>query len=93
MTGVSGPRGATGPKAVLFGSTVISSKPNILNGSVTITDDSTIGAAVILDTTTLAADADFLNALLTQIGLDSNGNPVNPLLRAKLKLILQDLLG
>jgi hypothetical protein len=78
---------------VLFGSAFVSSKPNILNGTITITDENTIGADVTLNTTTLAADADFFNAFLTQIGLDSNGNPVNPLLRTKLKVILQDLLG
>jgi hypothetical protein len=78
---------------VLFGSAFVSSKPNILNGTITITDENTIGADVTLNTTTLAADADFFNAFLTQIGLDSNGNPVNPLLRTKLKVILKDLLG
>ena len=93
VTGSTGPRGATGPQAVIFGSTFVSSKPNILNGTITITDENVIGADVTLNTTTLAADADFFNSFLAQIGLDSNGNPVNSLLRAKLKLILQDLLG
>lgn len=93
VTGSTGPRGATGPQAVIFGSTFVSSKPNILNGTITITDENVIGADVTLNTTTLAADADFFNSFLTQIGLDSNGNPVNPLLRTKLKIILQDLLG
>jgi hypothetical protein len=92
LPGVSGARGATGPQAVLFGSTFVSSKPNILNGTITVTDENTLGADVTFNTTTLAADTDFFNALLTQIGLDSNGTPVNPLFRAKLKVILQDLL-
>jgi hypothetical protein len=77
---------------VLFGSAFVSSKPNILNGTITITDENTIGADVTLNTNTLAEDANFLDGFLAQIGLDSNGNPVNPLLRAKLKLILKDLL-
>lgn len=92
ITGATGPRGATGPQAVLFSSTFVSSKPNILNGTITITDENTIGADITLNTTTLAADADFFNSFLVQIGLDNNGNPVNPLLRAKLKVILEDLL-
>jgi hypothetical protein len=93
LRGPTGPRGATGPQAILQPRRFISSKPNILNGVITVTDENTVGANVTLNTAAIAADADFFNALLTQIGLNSDGNPVNPLFRAKLRIILQDLLG
>jgi hypothetical protein len=92
-TGPTGPRGATGPQVTLSGSNFISSRPNIITGNVTIVDNAVVGATVSLNTQNLAADANFTNALITQLGLNSSGQPVNPTLRAKFRALLLELLG
>ena len=92
-TGPTGLRGATGPQVTLSGSNFISSRPNIITGNVTIVDNTVVGATVSLNTQNLAADANFTNALITQLGLNSSGQPVNPTLRAKFHALLLELLG
>jgi len=92
-TGPTGPQGATGPQVTLSGSNFISSRPNIITGNVTIVDNTVVGATVSLNTQNLAADANFTNALITQLSLNSSGQPVNPTLRAKFRALLLELLG
>ena len=84
--------GPTGPKAVLAGSSIVSSKPSVLNGNVTA-NTTTVGANININTAAIASDNDFITALLTQLGLDANGQPVNATFRNNLRALLQEMLS
>jgi hypothetical protein len=84
--------GPTGPRAVLAGSSIASSKPAILNGNITTTTTQ-VGANISINTAAIARDADFTTALLAQLGLDASGQPINATLRNNLRALLQEMLG
>lgn len=92
VMGATGLMGPTGPKAVLAGSIIVSSKPAVLSGSVTA-NTTTIGTSININTAAIASDNDFTTALLTQLGLDVNGQPINATFRNNLRALLQEMLG
>ena len=92
VMGATGLMGPTGPRSVLAGSSIVSSKPAVLNGSVTA-NTTTVGASININTAAIASDTDFTTALLTQLGLDANGQPVNATFRNNLRALLQEMLG
>jgi hypothetical protein len=90
--GATGLMGPTGPRSVLAGSSIVSSKPAVLSGSVTA-NTTTVGANININTAAIASDNDFTTALLTQLGLDDSGQPVNATFRNNLRALLQEMLS
>jgi len=64
----------------------------VLSGNIT-TNTTSVGASININTAAIARDSEFTTALLAQLGLDTNGQPINATLRNNLRALLQEMLG